>query len=1130
LASQVPASLLLRGTVGTMNDDDWYVLPVIEENTTLEIHSSTRHDLRLYDAQSTILDDFPWDAERHSYMLTLDAGAAQPFHLRVAGRGTYEFQLDFGAALEAQPLQDLDVALEVVVPGDQVAAHWYVGQVVSGILRIANSSPESLTLLLDGHSSHHKVTVHFDETEITIPPGTSRELPIRFVIADDLPLGNYPITIRGSTATGGQTTTSVTLSALADAPAVESERVWSIPASMLGGLNAAALSLGAEIVTEDQSLLAEQRDLHDGYTALADGFRADARDLPLTLTVQLAGSDPVPVSGILLNPQSEGQGPQKLRDFELWLSADGQTYSLALADRLSALPIEQAFPLAEPTLARYAQLRLLSNHQGNNGNVELGEWKVVAAPGTPLVNRVNIADPQHGGYVVYNLPQHQQATQVASLLVEDQAGYRFRLPAGAAAEWVLGFQNDRAAQVSEIEWIEAPDTRPDERLSELSVWISEESPVGPWVSAGSWSLTTGTSHFSFPAPAWARYVRLVTPASVQEIPLSAPDAIRIWEQQTDESYRSTIGEWGHYQRSGVYEWVHPVDSFPLEASTDANDSREQAIVLDAGQSAHGQTQIGEDVDWYRVDVPEGQNAVSLHLSAFPTIRVRALFEDSEGNPLPVTVENVSPGEQILTALAPPATSVYFRIEEAPRSIIFAWDTSASVSSYYDTIYSSLAAFIEGVTPGREIVNFLPFGSNLLLEDWGEQPASLQQALNDYNRSHNASIAEGALLTATAALATGEGTKAIIIITDAVSGAYSSTADLWNALNVVHPRIFSLHLSSQISVGEKPANEQDLMQSWASVNAGYYDFLRNQADMETAFERAVVWLRRPADYTFIADVLYVEPPGPGTLQVVSGAASEEGDSRQSELLRDITIEIIVDASGSMMAALDGQRRIDVAKAALLDLADRVLPEGTPVALRVFGNREGNYSCRTDLELPLQPLDRAEIGEIIQEITPQTNASTAIAGSLLRIPDDLAGVPGRKVVILLTDGMETCGGDPGSAILTLLEQGIDIQVNIVGFAITDGALRTQFAEWAQLSGGQYFDAGNTGELSASLEAAVRVPYRVLDSDGSVVAEGSVDSEPVVLPAGTYRVEVLTDPPRIIEDVIITGEEESVLELQE
>ena len=50
----------------------------------------------------------------------------------------------------------------------------------------------------------------------------------------------------------------------------------------------------------------------------------------MTLTVDLAGDEPAPVAGIVLNPTGgEGFPEHQVRSFDLLLSSDGQTYTLS---------------------------------------------------------------------------------------------------------------------------------------------------------------------------------------------------------------------------------------------------------------------------------------------------------------------------------------------------------------------------------------------------------------------------------------------------------------------------------------------------------------------------------------------------------------------------------------------------------------------------------------------------------------------------------------------------------------------------------------------------------------------------------------------------------------------------------
>lgn len=236
------------------------------------------------------------------------------------------------------------------------------------------------------------------------------------------------------------------------------------------------------------------------------------------------------------------------------------------------------------------------------------------------------------------------------------------------------------------------------------------------------------------------------------------------------------------------------------------------------------------------------------------------------------------------------------------------------------------------------------------------------------------------------------------------------------------------------------------------------------------------------------------PLPGALRVVAaeGAAGTGAPG---------AVELILDASGSMLQRLNGQRRIEIARDTLTQLVTEVLPAGTPYALRVFGHRRPD-ACDTELLAPLAPLEPGAAARALGGVQARNLAKTPIAASLARVADDLAGVEGPALVILVTDGEETCGGDPAAAIQALRQAGFEVRVNIVGFAIDEFALREQFARWAELGGGAYFDAQSAKALAAALRQSLQVPFTVFDPAGRRVASGIVDGEALELPAGEYR----------------------------
>jgi hypothetical protein len=220
-----------------------------------------------------------------------------------------------------------------------------------------------------------------------------------------------------------------------------------------------------------------------------------------------------------------------------------------------------------------------------------------------------------------------------------------------------------------------------------------------------------------------------------------------------------------------------------------------------------------------------------------------------------------------------------------------------------------------------------------------------------------------------------------------------------------------------------------------------------------------------------------------------------------------VEIILDASGSMLQRIGGQRRIEIAKRTLTKLTGETIPAGTPFALRVIGR--GSDSCQSELDIPFAPLDRAAARLKLAGLQAKNNARTPIGAALEKVADDLGPARGERVVILVTDGEETCGGNPARTIQKLVASGVDVRVNIVGFAVDDDKLAATFAAWSRAGGGNYFDARDAKSLSAAFTQAVRPAFELTDAQKNVVAKGLVGGDPVRVLPGTYAVTLKGHP---------------------
>jgi Ca-activated chloride channel homolog len=262
------------------------------------------------------------------------------------------------------------------------------------------------------------------------------------------------------------------------------------------------------------------------------------------------------------------------------------------------------------------------------------------------------------------------------------------------------------------------------------------------------------------------------------------------------------------------------------------------------------------------------------------------------------------------------------------------------------------------------------------------------------------------------------------------------------------------------------------------------------------------------------------PGPLVVRMADG----------QPLVRTIgNIEIILDASGSMRAKIDGRRKIDIAHESLAALVDQ-LPDAADVALRSYGHRRSEDCNDIELLVPFSPLDRAGLKTRISAVNPAVNGRTPMALSLLQLAEDLKDARGDVLVILVSDGDETCDGDPGQAAAQIHASNPRIRIDVIGFNVGPEEWRARLSAIAQGGGGNYYDAADATQLAAALQQAVALTYRVRDANGMEVYQGALGST-TTLPAGRYTIEIGgDDAPLTIGHVEVGGPQPATVELRE
>jgi hypothetical protein len=188
----------------------------------------------------------------------------------------------------------------------------------------------------------------------------------------------------------------------------------------------------------------------------------------------------------------------------------------------------------------------------------------------------------------------------------------------------------------------------------------------------------------------------------------------------------------------------------------------------------------------------------------------------------------------------------------------------------------------------------------------------------------------------------------------------------------------------------------------------------------------------------------------------------------------SVAVILDASGSMKAPLpDGKTRMAAAKVAVAEFANGLAAD-TRVALWAYGHRSptSKKDCKdTSLLTPFATTSQNKAAIIAQARALEPQGYTPITYSLTLAARGLDHEESAtRTIVLVSDGKETCQGDPCAAAQALAEADAKLVVHTVGIGV-DSVTRSQLQCIARVARGSYYDANSTSELTRALgQAAV------------------------------------------------------------
>lgn len=188
-----------------------------------------------------------------------------------------------------------------------------------------------------------------------------------------------------------------------------------------------------------------------------------------------------------------------------------------------------------------------------------------------------------------------------------------------------------------------------------------------------------------------------------------------------------------------------------------------------------------------------------------------------------------------------------------------------------------------------------------------------------------------------------------------------------------------------------------------------------------------------------------------------------------------VVIVLDASGSMWAQIDGKPKLEIARESLRTVLQSV-PADTEIGFVAYGHREKGSCEDIELIVPPQAGSAAAVSAAADSLkfigkTPLTSAVKQAAEALKYTED-------KATVILITDGLETCKGDPCALGKELRAAGVDFTVNVVGFGLTADEGK-HVACLADNTGGKYIQASDEQALQDALvETIAAAPAPALE----------------------------------------------------
>ena len=216
-------------------------------------------------------------------------------------------------------------------------------------------------------------------------------------------------------------------------------------------------------------------------------------------------------------------------------------------------------------------------------------------------------------------------------------------------------------------------------------------------------------------------------------------------------------------------------------------------------------------------------------------------------------------------------------------------------------------------------------------------------------------------------------------------------------------------------------------------------------------------------------------------------------------------VILDVSNSMWGQIDGVSKIEIARTVLGELVNG-LETDSEFGLMAYGQGTTEGCENIEMVLPVGPLVAPDFSAAVNSLTP--HGRTPLVAAVDQAADSLQYQTRSARIVLVSDGVENCGGDLGALADRLGSNGLDFTAHVIAFDVVDAGEQAELGYLAAQTGGLFVSAESTAELKTALQSMMGDMETPMEPEAA--SEGSMPDE--MMPATISAPEMLAQRSRI------------------